>query len=140
MTSGFTNNMKGRVDWPILLQRIQELLYLSQQDIAGRCGVARQTVSAWLHRRREPGLYARRELTMLAAEAGVLDEFFPASDKPGHEGTIEKTHDRVPPNTLPRGGELAEARQLHLLLQQLSPAAREEVLEFVRFKIFRARD
>ena len=51
---------KAGHDWSALVTRIQERMFLSQLDIADRCGVARQTVSAWMNKRRAPGLYAKR--------------------------------------------------------------------------------
>jgi transcriptional regulator with XRE-family HTH domain len=113
---------KGDHDWSALVTRIQERMFLSQLDIADRCGVARQTVSAWMNNRRAPGLYAKRALLELAAEAGVLDE----SEAP--TGIMPGERD-----------ELRDARQLHTLLKQMSPESREEVLEFARFKIARER-
>jgi hypothetical protein len=104
---------KGDHDWSALVTRIQERMFLSQLDIADRCGVARQTA---------PGLYAKRALLELAAEAGVLDE----SEAP--TGIMPGERD-----------ELRDARQLHTLLKQMSPESREEVLEFARFKIARER-
>jgi transcriptional regulator with XRE-family HTH domain len=115
-------NRKGGHDWSALVTRIQERMFLSQLDIADRCGVARQTVSAWMNNRRAPGLYAKRALLELAAEAGVLDE----SEAP--TGTVPGDRD-----------ELHDARQLHTLLKQMSEQAREEVLDFARFKIARER-
>jgi len=115
-------NRKGDHDWSALVTRIQERMFLSQLDIADRCGVARQTVSAWMNNRRAPGLYAKRALLELAAEAGVLDE----SEAP--TGTVPGNRD-----------ELHDARQLHTLLKQMSEQAREEVLDFARFKIARER-
>lgn len=109
-------------DWAVLVQRIRERMYLSQVDIAARCGVARQSVSAWLHHRRAPGLYAKRALLLLAAEAGVLDEG-------------EAPRDGYPAR---REGE-PDALQLQVLMDQLSAEARREVLEFARFKILRER-
>ena len=113
---------KAGHDWSALVTRIQERMYLSQLDIADRCGVARQTVSAWMNKRRAPGLYAKRALLELAAEAGVLDE----SEAPA--GVMPGEHD-----------ELKTARQLQTLLKQMTPESREEVLEFARFKIARER-
>ena len=113
---------KGDRDWSRLVTRIQERMFLSQLDIADRCGVARQTVSAWTNHRRGPGLYAKRALLELAAEAGVLDE----SEAPA--GVMPGEHD-----------ELKTARQLQTLLKQMTPESREEVLEFARFKIARER-
>ena len=115
-------NRKGAHDWSALVTRIQERMFLSQLDIADRCGVARQTVSAWMNNRRAPGLYAKRALLELAAEAGVLDE----AEAP--TGTVPGDRD-----------ELHDARQLHTLLKQMSEQAREEVLDFARFKIARER-
>jgi transcriptional regulator with XRE-family HTH domain len=119
-----TDNLsrKGDRDWSKLVVRIQERMFLSQLDIADRCGVARQTVSAWTNNRRGPGLYAKRALLELAAEAGVLDE----SEAPA--GVMPGEHD-----------ELRDARQLHTLLKQMTPESREEVLEYARFKIARER-
>lgn len=129
------------IDWAILVQRIQERMYLAQQDIADRCGVARQTVSAWLHGRRKPGLYAKRELVMLAAEAGVLDEIFPVTEPGQADNAREAAGDWIfrSKSRTGRGNELTAARQLRVLLKQLSADGREEVLEFARFKIFRER-
>jgi transcriptional regulator with XRE-family HTH domain len=115
-------NRKGAHDWSALVTRIQERMFLSQLDIADRCGVARQTVSAWMNNRRAPGLYAKRALLELAAEAGVLDE----AEAP--TGTVPGDRD-----------ELHDARQLHTLLKQMSEQAREEILDFARFKIARER-
>jgi len=113
---------KGDRDWSKLVVRIQERMFLSQLDIADRCGVARQTVSAWTNNRRGPGLFAKRALLELAAEAGVLD----AAEAPA--GVMPGEHD-----------ELRDARQLHTLLKQMSPESRDEVLEYARFKIARER-
>ena len=109
-------------DWAALVARVQERLYLSQLEIAARCGVARQTMSAWMHGRRVPGLFAKRTLLSLAAEAGVLD----TKELPGE-----------PPEAGAGGG--AEFRQLRALLGQISPESRREVLEFARFKLMRER-
>lgn len=128
-----------RTDWGSLVTHIQERLYVSQLEIAERCGVARQTVSAWVHHRRQPGLYAKRELAVLAAEAGVLDL---VASRDGAGGPSEGVGQRVVSRreqTGGRPGAIPDARQLALLLEQLSPAAREEVLEFTRFKISRER-
>lgn len=126
-------------DWGVLVQRVQERMYLSQVAIANRCGVARQTVSAWLNGRRKPGLYAKRELLILAAEAGVLDEVAPQIQDGASAGESEGLVFRSSENRQRPREELEDARQLRILLKQLSPSAREEVLEFARFKIFRER-
>jgi transcriptional regulator with XRE-family HTH domain len=119
---GHGSDASREADWAALVQRIQKRMYLSQLDISTRCRVARQTVSAWLHHRRSPGLYAKRALLTLAAEAGVLDERETAGD-----GSTARRDDG------------SNARQLQILLDQLSPGARQEVLEFARFKILRER-
>ncbi len=119
---GHGSDVSREADWAALVQRIQKRMYLSQLDIATRCRVARQTVSAWLHHRRSPGLYARRALLTLAAEAGVLDE----SAEPGDESPARRDDGH-------------DTRQLLILMDQLSAEARREVLEFARFKIFRER-
>ena len=119
---GHGADARREADWAALVQRIQKRMYLSQLDIATRCRVARQTVSAWLHHRRSPGLYAKRALLALAAEAGVLDETVATGD-----GSTARRDDG------------SDARQLQILMDQLSPEARREVLEFARFRVLRER-
>jgi len=133
-----TESADGGTDWGKLVTHIQERLFMSQLGIAERCGVARQTVSAWVHHRRQPGLYAKRELVVLAAEAGVLDLVAPR-DGEGSQDEIQQRVLRSKGGTDGRSGEIPDARQLALLVEQLSPAAREEVMEFARFKITRER-
>jgi transcriptional regulator with XRE-family HTH domain len=120
---GHGSDASREADWAALVQRIQKRMYLSQLDIATRCRVARQTVSAWLHHRRSPGLYAKRALLALAAEAGVLDETVATGD-----GSTARRDDG------------SDARQLQILMDQLSPEARREVLEFARVRILRERE
>lgn len=142
MTENTNDSRRGEVDWAVLVKRIQERMYLSQMDISQRCGVARQTVSAWLHRRRMPGLYAKRELIILAAEAGVLDDVA----EPGQTEGQQPLRRNIPAWLFNKeeqgdatGVDSVDARQLRVLLDQLPEQAREEVLEFARFKIFRER-
>ncbi|MBT3380723.1 MAG: hypothetical protein HN742_26915 [Lentisphaerae bacterium] len=134
-----TDKADGGIDWGELVTHIQDRLFMSQLGIAERCGVARQSVSAWVHHRRQPGLYAKRELVVLAAEAGVLDEVAPRDGTEKPQGNARQGVLGGNEQTGGRPGEIPDARQLALLLEQLSPDAREEVLEFTRFKISRER-
>ena len=61
-------------DWAAVVQAIAARLCLSQAELAERCDVARQTVSAWQHGKRVPGFYARRKLQELAAMAGLTTD------------------------------------------------------------------
>jgi len=126
---------RGEPDWSDLVKRIQARTYLSQKQIAERCKVARQTVSAWVHRRRKPGLYAKRELVILAAEGNILDDVIPSGEP-----------DTVSPSSQPGHGqagrqvsEPTDVGQLGLLFTQLSPGSRKEVLEFAKFKVLQER-
>ena len=110
------------LDWSALVESIQDRLYLSQLDIGRRCGVARQTVSAWTKHRRNPGLKARRALLGLAAEAGAVPELaVPAGPVPNERG------------------RLREAHELGMLVGELPAWALQEVLDFARFLLARER-
>lgn len=108
----FPTPAEDGAEWLALVTRIRERLCLSQLDIARHCGVARQTVSAWIHGRRRPSLDCRRKLMLLAAEQGI----------PGRDGVAR------------------DAGSLAALLEMLPEEARREVLEFARFKLVRLPD
>jgi len=42
---------------------------ISQSELAEKCGLSQQTVSAWLHNVRSPGVSARRRVLELIAES-----------------------------------------------------------------------
>jgi transcriptional regulator with XRE-family HTH domain len=108
----FPTPAEDGAEWLALLVRIHEQLCLSQLEIAARCGVARQTVSAWMHGRRTPSMICRRKLMLLAAEQGI----------PGRDGVAR------------------DAGSLAALLERLPEEARREVLDFARFKLVRLPD
>ena len=115
-------NANEQPDWCRLVESIQGRLYLSQLDIAKHCGVARQTVSAWSNRRRNPGLRARRALLGLAARAETVAGVVPTADSPSDEGR-----------------RLRDAHELGVLVGQLPGAVLGEVLDFARFLLERSR-
>jgi transcriptional regulator with XRE-family HTH domain len=109
-------NTSGEPDWARLVESIQCRLYLSQLDIGKHCGVARQTVSAWMNRQRNPGLRARRALLELAAQAEAV-----AGVSVPEEPVREES------------GRLRDAHDLGVLVGQLSGRALAQLLDFARF-------
>ena len=115
------------MDWPALVKAITGRLMISQVELAERCGVAQQTVSAWKRGRRVPSLYARRKLRDLATEAGVP---FPASEATGMPASDMESAEAA--------GEWPVAspvlRELIAVARKLPDAVLREVLDFARFK------
>ena len=116
------------MDWAALVQAIAARLCLSQVEVAERCDVARQTVSAWQHGKRVPGFYARRKLHELAAVAGLTVD---VASVPAHGGmVVAETAGAWPVQSAP-------LQELLALAQTLSPEALREVTDFARYKALR---
>ena len=111
-----------------VLREIRRRLLLSQAEIAERCGVSQQAVSAWKRGRRQPALYGRRALLKLLAEAGVEPRYQEEDD--GQEGSAVE-------GRVEWGSGSADLRELVRVYGSLPPAARKEVLAFSRFKAAR---
>jgi transcriptional regulator with XRE-family HTH domain len=108
----------GEPNWAALVRLVQDRMYLTQLEIARRCGIARQTVSAWVNGRRSPGLKAKRALLQLVAESDLVVRTAVSSER-----------------EVPSSSMLDDAHELGLLMGELSPRARREVLDFVRLKV-----
>ena len=113
------------MDWAALVQAIAARLCLSQVELAERCDVARQTVSAWQRGKRVPGFYARRRLQELAAMAGLAVGGAPVPV----EGGVVVAEGAGRWEVLS-----APLRELLTLAQTLSPEALREVTDFARYK------
>lgn len=110
--------------WRKMIVRLLQERMLSQQELAAMCGVAQQTVSAWVAGKSAPGYFARRNL--LALEKG------PAK-------TPAQNANHLPSATTPM--ELADAEQAASVLKELLAVAEgmplealQELLQFAQFK------
>lgn len=52
----------NKIDWKMVIREIMERLFLTQKEVAERCGVSPQSVSNWLNDVRRPGIYAKKKL------------------------------------------------------------------------------
>jgi len=125
---------KTDIDWSGLVREIRSRLFITQVEIAARCGVAQQTVSAWKTGKRAPGMYARRKLLELGVEAGLV--LSQAEATPGTTTLLETR----PAWKTSSGSMSVEVRDLLVMFDALSVEARKEVLEFVRYKLRRERE
>lgn len=130
------------VDWAGVVGAILERLLLTQSELAERCKVAQQTVSAWKTNDRVPGRYAQRVLVQLAREAGYakIGTWFPVA--PGAVRGVAEARGEW--NTQPSAASQknapdaeVERKELLRLFDKLSDAERREVLDYVRFKVTR---
>lgn len=55
-----------KFDWHLLAKDLLNGLFLSQQDLAGRCKVSQQSISNWKNKARNPGIFAKKMLFKLA--------------------------------------------------------------------------
>jgi len=121
-----------RVNWPELIRTMRVRLVLNQREIADRCEVSAQAVSAWHCGRRSPDTHARRMLLALAREAGI--EVVEAEADAGGETFIAEQRAEWALDTGERG--LAELVRLY---REMSPARRRELLEYAQFKTQRRK-
>ncbi len=61
--------------WPELTRKIQDILFLAQQDMADKLHVSQQGISTWMTGIRNPGKITRRNILNLVTEHGIKAEF-----------------------------------------------------------------
>ena len=115
------------VNWPELIRIICMRLVLNQRELADRCKVSAQAVSAWHCARRSPDTHARRMLLALVREAGI--EVLESDTTTGGDASVAEQRGEWALDTGERG--LAELARLY---RGMSPARRRDLLEYARFK------
>ena len=63
--------MNQQYNWPALIRKIKDTLFLNQQELAKRCEVSMACVSHWKNMIRKPGIYARRNLLEIAKQGEI---------------------------------------------------------------------
>lgn len=62
------------MDYPLMIKRYREKVFLSQQDLADLLGVSVITVSRWENAHFEPTIKCKRKLHKLFTEAKMVEE------------------------------------------------------------------
>lgn len=67
---------KTKIKWNEVVAYIQHELFFSQKDLSVICEVTQQSISNWKQEVRNPGPYAKKQLTRILDKAGVsLDTY-----------------------------------------------------------------
>ncbi|OGV66935.1 MAG: hypothetical protein A3K19_03640 [Lentisphaerae bacterium RIFOXYB12_FULL_65_16] len=137
------------IDWGGVVNAILDRLLLTQGELAERCGVSQQTVSAWKTGGRSPGRSAQRRLSQLTQDIGEpeRDRWFPTLPTPvlaigetrGEWKTTSSPAEPKDHRGARRGGEDPTKQELLRLFETLSDAERRDVLDYLRFKTARRR-
>ncbi len=108
-------------DWSGLITAMLDHLIITQIELAERCHVAQQTVSAWKTGRRRPGRFAQRQLMALAHEHGLMSLIAPPADSNVHESA-------------PAYDLSSKVLKMARLVETMPHDVQEEILHFVEFK------
>ena len=119
-------NQLNSLDWGLLIDEIQVRLILTQREIADRCKVSAQAVSAWRLGHRVPDMHGRRCLVSLAREAGIQVHLGSKTPLPENLEIAEE-----PANWTP--SEKAGVKEMLDLIKEMPPATREKALSYLRF-------
>jgi len=119
------NKITKRIDWAETIVEIQEKMFLSQAEVAEKCGVVQQTVSTWKNRMRSPGYAAKRKLLHLLAEEtnGGRHNMTNMISKSFNNNSEGKS----------RNGNDTEIREIVHISNSLSSADRQKILDFAKF-------
>ena len=113
--------MKHKIHWSEVVTYILNELFLSQKELADICKVTQQSISNWKNNVRNPGPYAKKQLTNILENAGVNI----AAYREGFSEEVLKTDD-------------VALKELIDIYFDLPSEAQNTLMEFARFSTLKA--